>query len=584
MFLNSLCVLTIPFFTTRNTKQSSAQTVHRNGTSWILQENKGRPTNLLQEPIEKVIPMPFDLTRIRAAVHHEGRMSRRLFLSYGAALSAIPLLGEQVIGAVQNPAFATDPFSLGVASGDPDASGFVLWTRLAPRPLEPNGGMESAPVIVRWQVAEDEAMKKVVKSGETPASSLLGHSVHVEVSGLQSDRWYWYRFHVGSAQSVVGRTRTLPAAHAKPDRLRFAFASCQHYEAGLFTAYERMAKDALDLVFHLGDYIYEGAGRDNAVRKHVGPKLRTLADYRVRYSQYRTDPHLQEVHRRFPWFVTWDDHEVENNYAASHSEKTDNTAAFLIQRANAYQAYYEMMPLRRRSLPHGPDMQLYRKASYGKLAELMVLDTRQFRTPQPNGDKASPLNADALAPANTIMGAKQKNWLQDALLHSPGIWNVLAQQVMMGMVDRTPGDEKLYSMDQWPGYAKERMDLMQFIADHNVANPVVLTGDIHTNWVNDLRVDDRQAEKPIVATEFVGTSITSGGSGSATPKNLDTLLAENPCVRFYNQQRGYVRCTVTPKQWKSDYMVVDQVTKPDGKVNQTASFLVESGKAGATPA
>ena len=529
--------------------------------------------------------MTLDLTPLRGAVRHEGGLSRRLLLAYAASFASLPLLAVRSEGAIRRFRFQADPFSLGVASGDPDKNSVVLWTRLAPAPLTPDGGMPNAPVEVRWELAEDEAMKTVVQRGIAVATPLLGHSVHVEVAGLKPDRWYWYRFQSGEAVSPVGRTRTLPDPTANPSQLRFAFASCQHFENGYFTAYARMAQDDLDLVFHLGDYIYEGAGRDNAVRKHAGPKLFTLGDYRVRYSQYRADPLLQAIHARCPWFVTWDDHEVENNYASdSSARKNADVAEFLIQRANAYQAYYEMMPLRRRSIPRGPDMKLYRKASYGRLAELLILDTRQYRSDQPNNDTTSDINAEALNPQSSIMGATQRAWLQDSLAASPGVWSIVAQQVMMGMVDRTPGELKGYSMDQWPGYAYERMALAQFMADRKIKNPVVLTGDIHSNWVNDLRVDDRKADTPVVATEFVGTSITSGGDGSPSVKGLDVLMRENPCVHFHNRQRGYVRCTVTPSSWRSDYIVVPTVTIPNGAASLLASFVVEAGKPGAKPA
>lgn len=528
--------------------------------------------------------MTLDLADLRRAVRHENGVSRRLLLAYGAALAGLPWLAARA-GAAGNAAFPDDPFRLGVASGDPDHTGVVLWTRLAPRPLDPDGGMKNEPVSVRWEVAEDEAMKTIVRSGTATAAPLLGHSVHVEVDGLKPDRWYWYRFQAGDAQSPLGRTRTLPDPAARPDRLRFAFASCQHYEAGLYTAYEQMAHDELDLVLHLGDYIYEGPGRENAVRKHAGPKLTTLADYRVRYAQYRSDPLLHGMHARCPWFVTWDDHEVENNYAADISERRNaERAEFLIQRANAYQSYYEMMPLRRRSIPRGPDLRLYRRASFGRLAELFVLDTRQYRSDQPNNDAASDINAAALDPRNTLLGAGQREWLRASLARSPGSWNVLAQQVMMGMVDQARGEDRRYSMDQWPGYAHERMELVRFLADRRVPNPVVLTGDIHSNWVNDLRVDDRRAELPIVATEFVGTSITSGGNGVDRPSRFDELLAENPCVRFHNRQRGYVRCTITPAAWQSDFVVVEDVLRPGGRALTRASFVVESGRPGARPA
>ena len=443
----------------------------------------------------------FDIETLREAARREGAMSRRLFLASGAALSTLPwLAGRSEAAPSRRIAFGVDPFGLGVASGDPTSSGVVLWTRLAPRPLEPGGGMPSESVEVGWEIATDDAMKNVVRRGTAVATPQLGHSVHVEAEGLEPDRWYWYRFRAGDAESRVARTRTLPPPTARPDALRFAFASCQSYEQGLFTAYEHMAKDELDLIFHLGDYIYEYGGVDGKVRKHLGAEIASLDDYRIRHAQYRSDPLLQAAHRRCPWFVTWDDHEVENNYANATAEDTGvDPADFLIRRANAYQAYYEMMPLRAGSLPRGPHMQLYRKASYGRLAELMILDTRQYRTDQPNGDRGADLNENALDPRNTMLGAEQEGWLQASLLESTGTWNVLAQQVMMGMVDLSPGENDRYSMDQWPGYAAERMRLVKFLADRKVPNPVVLTGDIHSNWVNDLRVDDRKSDTPVIA-------------------------------------------------------------------------------------
>ncbi|MCS6849805.1 MAG: alkaline phosphatase D family protein [Gemmataceae bacterium] len=513
--------------------------------------------------------------------------SRRHFLAAATAWPVaawfLPMGGSAT--AQSRPRLADYPFTLGVASGDPTSTGVVLWTRLAPRPLEPAGGMDPTAVAVRWELAEDDALKKIVAHGTALATPQLGHSVHVEADGLKPDRWYWFRFRVGEADSPIGRTRTLPEPAAQPERLRFAFASCQHYEQGLYTAYGQMARDDLDLVFHLGDYIYEDEGRDGRVRKHAGKEIESLDDYRIRYAQYKSDPLLQGMHAACPWFVTWDDHEVDNNYANDISEKLDvDPVAFLERRANAYQAYYENMPLRRRSLPRGPDMRLYRKAAFGRLAEFFVLDTRQHRTDQPNDDRPSPINAAALDPSNSLLGPVQRGWLQAGLIASHGTWNVLAQQVMMGMVGFLRNGELLYSMDQWPGYVHERLALVRFLAERRVPNPVVLTGDIHSNWVNDLRVDDRKPELPVVATEFVGTSISSGGNGVRTPKNLEQLMAINPCIRFHNQERGYVRCIVTPRLWQSDYVVAEYVTKPGGPVVTRASFVVEAGRPGAHPA
>jgi alkaline phosphatase D len=441
-------------------------------------------------------------------------------------------------------------------------------------------------VEVRWEVARDESMAQIVKSGTTVTTPALGHSAHVEVAGLESDRWYFFRFYAGDAKSPIGRTRTTPGAASTPSRLQFAFASCQHYEQGLFTAYEHMLKEDLDLVIHLGDYIYEGSGGHNTVvRSHLGPEIQSLDDYRIRYAQYRSDPHLRDMHARCPWLMTWDDHEVENDYADAIAEDPRVTPAdFLERRANAYQAYYEMMPLRRRCLPRGPHLDLYRTVHFGQLAAFQILDTRQYRTDQPNGDRRSPLNKAALDPANTLLGATQWDWLRSRLIESTARWNVLAQQVMMGMVgyraSEAAGDLN-YSMDQWPGYAHERMRVARFLQDRRVLNPIVLTGDIHSNWVNDLRVDDRNHDTPVIATEFVGTSISTGGNGYIKRASQDRLLADNPCIRFHNGQRGYVRCTVTPQAWKADFQVVENVTKPGAPVLTRASFVVESGQPGA---
>jgi alkaline phosphatase D len=526
-----------------------------------------------------------DLSNIASALKLEGRLSRRLFLGWGSTLAALPML-ENRSSAAGPSRFAADPFTLGVASGDPDSNSLVLWTRLASKPLDPDGGMGKDGVELVWELADDERFTRNARSGKVVAGADLGHSVRVVVEGLEPNRPYFYRFRAGDATSPIGRTHTTPDGKSLPETLKFAFASCQHYEAGLYTAYERMAKDQPDLVFHLGDYIYEGAAGTKGVRKHSGPKIKSLSDYRVRHAQYRSDPLLHRMHAQCPWVVTWDDHEFENNYAAGVSQyPAMDPAEFLKQRANAYQAYYEAMPLRPESVPHGPDMKLYRTLRWGRLAEFQVLDTRQYRTDQPNGDGRKELNADALSPKNTLLGAKQRQWLESALAESKGHWNVLAQQVMMGMVGYSaPKGGPLYSMDQWPGAAHERMKLMQFIAGRKVANPVVLTGDIHSNWVNNLRIDDRKPDTACVATEFVGTSISSGGNTKTDPDAVAKIRTENPIVQLQNRDRGYVLCTVTPKEWRSEYVAVEDVLKPGGKCRVTDTFVVENGRPGATRA
>jgi len=520
------------------------------------------------------------------------QFSRRFFLTAASTTVAWPFANMGVAAAADRRVVTADyPFKLGVASGDPAPDGMVIWTRLAPDPIQ-GGGMPPEDVLVHWQVARDERMTQVVRQGTATASQAWAHSVHVEVQGLEPDRQYWYQFKAGPDVSPVGRTRTAPAPHTMLKSFRFAFASCQHYEYGYFTALRHLADEDLHAVVHLGDYIYEYGVNKKSPRQHNSNEIVSLDDYRNRYALYKTDTDLQAAHAAFPWIVTWDDHEFDNNYAGniseeegpSHSGKPGieiDTAKFLARRAAAYQAYYEHMPLRRSALPHGPFMPLYRNVSYGQLAQFSVMDTRQFRTDQPCGDWHKPLCAEAFDPKATLLGDVQEKWLCDGLTASPARWNILAQQVMMARVDRVPGEVVKYEMDQWAGYEVGRKRLLQFLDDHQVANPVVLTGDIHSNWVNDLKVDFDDENSKTVATEFVGTSITSGGNGGEKGKDTDGVLADNPFVNFYNAERGYIRCELTPDKWQSDFRVVPYVTRPGAPVSTRASYVVENGTAGA---
>jgi len=508
-------------------------------------------------------------------------ISRRSLLVSSAMLCAMPYAKLLARGAALiAPRWTASPFTLGIASGDPTPTGVVLWTRLALDPVN-GGGMDPAPVPVNWEIASDDRMRQIVKRGTETATAEWAHSVHVEVDGLEPDRWYWYRFTTGGAESPVGRTRTLPLAASAPDRFRFAFVSCQNYEQGLFTAYDHLSHEDVDLIFHLGDYIYEGAGADGRVRKHAGPKLATLEHYRNRYGQYKSDPHLQAAHARAPWFITPDDHEVQNNYANDISERDDPRDAFLLQRAAAYRAYYEHQPFRRTSMPRGPAAQFYRQSGWGTLASFHILDTRQFRTNQPCGDGTKAPCPEAFDPKATLMGDVQETWLFDGLRKSPARWHLIPQQVMMARVDQQPGDEQRFSMDQWPGYDAELKRVMNFLGEAKPSNPVVLTGDIHSNYVNDLKLDFSNPKSPTVGTEFVGTSISSGGDGADRGVRTASMLEENPFVKYFNGQRGYVRCTITPASMRADYLGVDYVTRPDAPLAHRAAFVVEHGKPGA---
>jgi alkaline phosphatase D len=522
---------------------------------------------------------------LRFPFNDSGRLNRRAFVAASASLASAALWSSRAQGVLrQSIAFSAYPFSLGVASGDPTPDGVVLWTRLAPKPLA-GGGMPDDAIEVAWQVAEDEQFNKVARQGTTAATPEWAHSVHVEVDGLQPGRWYWYQFKAGGEVSPKGRTRTMPPLEATAPALRFAFASCQHFEAGYYTAYEHMLREDVDLVFHLGDYIYEGAARDDRVRKHIGAKVATLDDYRNRYAQYRSDPALLAMHAAVPWVVTWDDHEVENNYAGPFPEDVKVSQADLLKRrALGYQAYYEHMPLRRSSLPQGSDMPIYRRLPYGQLANFYVLDTRQYRTDQPCGDGHKQPTEAVYDPQATILGQAQRTWLLDSLGTSQAKWNVLAQQVMIARIDYAAGDLEVLDMDKWAGYETERRQVLKFMADHNVANPVVLTGDIHSNWACDLRTDFEKSNAKPVGVEFTGTSISSSGDGTQKPRSHDTLLAENPFLKFYNAERGYVLCQVSPGKWQADYRVVEYVTRHGAPLVTRASFVVEDGQRSMVPA
>lgn len=440
--------------------------------------------------------------------------------------------------------------------------------------------MPEAAVIVEWRVAEDEGMKKVVKKGTATAVPALAHSVHVEVAGLRPDRWYWYQFRAGGEVSQVGRTRTAPALGTTPEKLRYAFASCQHWETGYFTAYEHMAAENPDLVVHLGDYIYEGSPRQGNPRIHNSNEILSLSDYRNRHALYKTDKPLQNMHAWAPWILTWDDHEVDNNYAGDIAEDKQTRQELLERRANAYQAYYEHMPLRAAAAPRGSGMLLYRNISWGALANFTVLDTRQYRTDQPCGDGRKAPCKETYDPAATLLGAQQHAWMERQLTQSKAKWNILAQQVLMAKIDFQRGDGELLSMDQWSGYEACRNRVLRFLNDRKVVNPVVITGDIHSNWACDLKLDWKDEKSPVVGVELVGTSITSGGDGLDAMKGVEDVYAENPHLKWHGARRGYVSCTVTPKETRAEYRTMPYVTKPGAPVQTAKRFVVEAGKSG----
>ena len=497
------------------------------------------------------------------------RLTRRDFLRVSGDVAACMALAGLPIDARSGLRFSQEAFPWGLASGDPSADGVVLWTRLA------QAGVQRA-VPVRWEVAEDERFTKIVRSGTSPAPPELGFSVHAEIGGLRPARDYWYRFITGGQVSAVGRTRTAPKESDSNSRVRFAFISCQNYEHGLFTAFDHLAAEDLDLVVHLGDYIYEKRFTAPViVREHEAGEVFTLDQYRARYATYRADPALQAAHAACAWAVTTDDHEVANNYAGTIPEPTAK-GDFLLRRAAAYQAYYEFMPLRRSSLPKGPGMKLFRRLRFGRLMNMHVLDTRQYRSDQPCGDGSKPRCADALAATQTMMGTNQERWLEGELRDSKATWNVIANQVMIAQVARGTPDAPTYSMDKWDGYVAARERLLRTLARVPPSNPIVITGDVHSNWVAELKTNFDDPASRTVAPEFIGTSMSSGGDGNEG--TFDRIQPMNPHVKFQNARRGYVCIELTRDVCRTDYRVLPFVTKPGAPISTIASFVVEAGQ------
>ncbi|MEM1239275.1 MAG: alkaline phosphatase [Cyanobacteria bacterium P01_H01_bin.26] len=513
------------------------------------------------------------------------QINRRRLLAGMGAFTGIMLSGQRSSVLAQT-RFSSYPFTLGVASGDPLPDGVVLWTRLAPDPLN-GGGMPPGDVAVTCTIATDEALQNVIRRESAIARATMGHSVHLEVSGLDPGRHYWYRFEAGSEESPVGRTRTAPTPGTPLSQFKFAFASCQDYQNGFFTAYENMAREDLDLVIHLGDYIYEYGPDPEAVRQHNSPEVISLDDYRNRYALYRLDPNLQATHAAFPWTFTWDDHEVDNNYANFVPEDEQSARDFAVRRAIAYQVYYEHMPMRRPSAARGAFLTLYRRLSFGDLITFNVLDTRQYRTDQPCGDQFGPRCDDALSTAATMTGERQESWLFSGLNRSTTRWNVLAQQTMFsqfnfGNTQFLPGD--FFNPDQWDGYIAQRDRIIDFLQARKPSNPVVITGDIHSSWVHDIKADFDNPASATVGTEFIGTSISSSFGGADTNALVAAAVPGNPHTKFFDGlNRGYVRCTVTPETWQADYRTVATIEAPTAAVQTLASFVVESGQPGAQP-
>ena len=481
--------------------------------------------------------------------------------------------------AAATPPLARDPFTLGVASGDPWPDGFVLWTRLAVEPLAEDGlgGMPLRAYDVQWQVAADDRFRRVVRSGVAQARPQYGHAVHVTVTGLEPGREYYYRFRVGPHVSPPGRALSAPAPGTMPSALAMSFVSCSQLEHGWFTAYRRLAEDHPDLVLHLGDYQYEYrkdayVAPGGNVRDHEGPETVTLADYRRRHAQYKADQDLQAAHATAPWLVVWDDHELDNNWADRTPENPED--GFLRRRAAAFRAYYENMPLRSSSKPAGVDLQLFRRVHWGELATFHMLDTRQYRDDQACGDGYRTDCPEAVDQARSITGQAQERWLLDGFRESRARWDVLGQQVFFAQRDRDSGPLETTSMDAWDGYVASRDRITRGWVDAGVRNPVVLTGDVHAHWASDLKLDYDDPASRTVGAELVCSSVTSGGDGADSPSGSHPWLQWNPHLRFHNNLRGYVNTTITPDRMDADFRCVRKVSAPGAEVFTRATFTV----------
>ena len=519
-----------------------------------------------------------------------GRVGRRRLLGLAGVSTAALAFG------ISSPAHAelgtgrrvpANPFALGVASGDPAPDGMVLWTRLAPEPLaaDGRGGMPQQDYQVSWEVAEDEQFGSVVASGQALASPDLGHSVHPEVTGLSPNREYFYRFRAGNEISPVGRTRTMPARDSMPDQLDLVTVSCQAWYHGYFTGYEHMLADDPDLVLFLGDYIYEyGITESNFWREgaslppseHSAETI-TLEQYRLRYSLFKNEPALQAMHAAAPWVLTTDDHEVVNNYADEIGGGVP-PEEFLLRRAAAYQAYYENVPLRAAQRPDGPDLPLYRRLHYGRLAQFDVLDTRQYRDDYPCDEVIGDC-PERHNPERSILGTDQETWLYDGIASSDAVWNTLVQQTVLARIDRDPEEGEIFSTDQWDGFPAAQQRLWDAYRTNGIQNVVSFPGDIHSHVAIDLKEDFTDPDSATIGVEVGGGSIASNGNGSEHNQFTDLWMA-NDHVRYFNGLRGYLRCTLTPSELRADYRVMPYIQRTGAPIETAASFVTEAGNPG----
>ncbi|GGM49536.1 alkaline phosphatase [Longimycelium tulufanense] len=480
----------------------------------------------------------------------------------GALGVAWPLSGKLTVAQAQQAARALGatwddaPFTLGVGSGDPLTDGVVLWTRLAPEPLAEEQPLRDS-VEVEWVLADDRGLQRRVARGTVEVNAALGHSVHVAVDGLEPGRHYFYQFRALGKTSRVGRTRTAPAGRVS--KVRFASANCQAFHDGYYPAHRGIARENLDFVVHLGDYIYEhGQVGGDHIRDHEGPEVKTLPAYRRRHALYKSDVSLREAHAAHPWFITWDDHEVVNDYSGTRP-------SLRRRRDAAYQAWFEHLPVRP---DHPTTPHVYRQREWGGLVELSILDLRQFRSEQnlPNG---------------TILGAEQKSWLKQRIDNAGDAWHCWVNSIMLSQLRRPGGGGYMFT-DQWDGFLAERKEVLTHVANAGTQDLVVITGDWHSAFVDDIRPDFDDTSSPVIGTEFTAHSVSSGAyTPEWNAKNGPLMGKANPHLKYFEGNRyGYDLYEVTRDRWSTHMRVVGDRRDPNSPVTTLTTFHVDRGKAG----
>ncbi|MEQ8484562.1 MAG: alkaline phosphatase D family protein [Pseudomonadales bacterium] len=526
-------------------------------------------------------------------------VSRRAFVATGSLLAVAGAAGCAAPAGTARVAAAADTgvFRHGVASGDPLGDRVIVWTRVTTA--------DATPVPVRWEMAADPQFRRIVNQGVVTALPERDHTVKVDAVGLAPGRSYYYRFNAAGEASPVGRTRTLPERTVS--RLRIAVASCSNLPFGYFNAYARIAARAdLDLVLHLGDYLYEYAPKaygDGAEfgRSHQPPReIVTLADYRQRHAQYKSDPDLQEAHRQHPWICVWDDHESANNAwrdGAENHHPDRGQGDWAARKTAAVRAYHEWLPIREQPGADGPF--IYRSFRLGDLADLIMLDTRLHGRSRQIPDRAA---AAAMAdPGHTLLGADQHAWLAERLRGSVrhgSAWRLIGQQLMFAQLIGEDG--LLLNTDQWDGYPASRQAVLDQLATERIDDTVILTGDIHTAWAMDVTPDpmssryDRASGRGSLAVEMVTTSVTSPGIGGE-PEQLRAreamLVRDRPHIRHVNlREKGYLLLDVDAERAQGEWWFVDTIRERSAGERLGAAFATARGRnhltaaAGASPA